>query len=515
MTIGINNQNFRGSIDFCIFFPDVENIKGTIYIQGWLYDKKFTRQLPLIEIESNNNIIASFLCDIERLDVKNHFKDAPLKSGFMAYIPVADTSCLSAPLNIYYKSGNNKFKVADTYIFNIDEFLKDPHLLNKLTFRQKEKLNNLILNEKERIHKVSSLKSKPLYLIIDPSFSCQLKCPYCHGNMVREAGVSLPMMQENTVDSVLAKYGETLIQAHFFNWGEPLLNKKFPSFVQKAHKYDVWTTCSTNFSINISEEFLDLIILSGLDLLIVSVDGMTQETYTKYRIGGNLELVLSNLKKLVARKRILGSKTPNIRFQFLDFPWTHNQIEEARAIATEIGVNEFHVKEGCIHPPKKLVNLTRGQNAKQTFMNQDNKNNFIKLQQEKKDKFKFFGCDHLYHQLSINSDGSVHPCCYVYEPGHTVGNILDENDCFNNKIMQSSRSVFHSLHEENIYGYNPCVNCWILGDREAQGHKESTISFQPAFEMIVKEPLSHFINHHSPRGMFYLFNNWFKEKIAH
>jgi len=494
MSIDFDSLAITANVDFCIFFPDVENVGGTIYVQGWLYEKEPRGKPPLIEAEVDNFVIASFICDVERLDVQDVYKDAPSHSGFMAHIPVPDRSCLSTHISIYYKSHTTKLKIADRHVFNIDNLPESPALLNTLTPRQMRRLQNLILNEKERIHKARFLKSTPLYLIIDPSFACQLRCPYCHGDMVREAGVSLPMMREDMVDAILAKYGDTLLQAHFFNWGEPLLNKKFPLLVKKAHEYDIWTTSSTNFSLNLSEEFLDSIILSGLDHLTVSVDGITQKVYEMYRVGGNLQLVLNNLKALVERKRILGSRTPEIRFQFLDFPWTHDQIEEARAIATDIGVDEIHIKGGCIHPRKELVNLTKRQSTEKVLMTNQYQRNFLRLQREKRGNYKFFGCDHLYHQLSINSDGSVHPCCYVYEPGHTVGHILEDNDCFNSEAIQSSRDVFYNVKEGDIYGHEPCVNCWIVGDQEANGHKESTISFQPAFEMIVKRPLLNFIS---------------------
>lgn len=489
----IDNSEFTASIDFCLFFPSTEESNGTVYIQGWLYEKRPKREQPLIEVEVNQALVASFSRDMERPDVQNQWREAPLQSGFMAYIPGADVSWLSSPLSIYCRSGLTKSEIAEVAIFDIDNLLKVPQLDKQLTAPKRIKVENLILNEKERIHRVTSLRSQPLYLIIDPSFSCQLKCPYCHGNMTREAGISLPKMEPDMVDSILERYGDTLIQAHFFNWGEPFLNKELPLFISKAHERDIWTTCSSNFSLNLTEDFLDSIILSGLDLLIVSVDGMTQAAYEKYRVGGNLELVLSNLRKLAARKAILGAENPHIRFQFLDFPWTRDQIEVARSVAMDVGANEFHVKAGCIHPPKK-ISASEQAAPQKTRMNRQIQDRLIQLQQAKNDSFKFFGCDHLYHQLSINSDGSVHPCCYVYEPKHTAGNILDDENCFNNAVMQSHRSVFKALDKEAVHGYDPCANCWILGDQEAKGHKESTISFQPAFEMIVKQPLGDFIN---------------------
>ena len=56
---------------------------------------------------------------------------------------------------------------------------------------------------------------------------------------------------------------------------------------------------------------------SGLDRLIISIDGTTQDVYSQYRVGGDLEKVLEGAANIVKWKKDLKSKTPFIFFQFL------------------------------------------------------------------------------------------------------------------------------------------------------------------------------------------------------
>src|SRR5262249_12339469 len=345
----------------CLYFADADRERGHVYVQGWAFAE--ADATAEIEVTSRGRSLARIPADLERADVAAAVAGAPVHCGFAAHIPVDDAGCLNSPVKIQYVSLGQKHLLGERSLFDIDDLFDAVEAQISLSRLQQNKLRNLIQNEKERVNHVSDVKSKPPYLIIDPSWGCQLRCPFCHGNMVRAAGFSLPMLNERTVDKVLDLYGETLVQAHFFNWGEPLLNRHFACFVKKARAYEAWTTTSTNFSLEISEERLDEIIQSGLDLMIVSVDGTTQQTYEKYRRGGKLDLVLGNLCALMARKRALRSLTPEVRFQFLDFPWTHHQLDEARALAADIGVDVFHIKAGCIHPLKRRLNLQKRSGA--------------------------------------------------------------------------------------------------------------------------------------------------------
>jgi MoaA/NifB/PqqE/SkfB family radical SAM enzyme len=90
-------------------------------------------------------------------------------------------------------------------------------------------------------------------------------------------------------------------------------------------------------------------IESGLSRLIISIDGVKQESYGKYRIGGNLDKVIDGTKNMVKWKKATGSKTPFIIWQFIVFGHNEGEIEEIRQLAKEVGVDHLALKTAQIY----------------------------------------------------------------------------------------------------------------------------------------------------------------------
>lgn len=226
--------------------------------------------------------------------------------------------------------------------------------------------------------------------------------------------------------------------------------------------------------------------------MILSIDGSTQENYEKYRRRGDLSLVLDNVTRLVATKRELQSATPRLRWQFLIFPWNRHEIDEARRLAETIGCDEFDAHDGAMH--SRIVISKEARRPGKNRMLPDHGERLVQLREEMIAKNKFFGCDHLYHQLSVNSDGSVHPCCYVVAPEHFVGQVSEKaiGDLFNNEILQDSRRLFRSADSIRAgRGYDPCVNCKIV--TSGGGYVESSLNFFSAFEFVTGKSLRSFL----------------------
>ena len=121
------------------------------------------------------------------------------------------------------------------------------------------------------------------------------------------------------------------------------MHPKFLELVKYASQKKIYTVTSTNAHF-LSERKAKETIESGLDRILISIDGTTQETYGHYRIGGSLEKVIEGTKSLVRAKRELKSKTPHIIFQFLVVKPNEHQIEELKTLAKEIGVDEVKLK---------------------------------------------------------------------------------------------------------------------------------------------------------------------------
>ncbi len=185
----------------------------------------------------------------------------------------------------------------------------------------------------------AKISTFPTYLTIDPFSACNLKCPLCatgNGTNTLKKGLLQVDMFRHIVDEM----GTYLYNIDLFNWGEPLLNKDIYEMIAYAHQHHVITSISSNFHF-FNQEAAEKMINSGLDYLILSIDGATQETYEKYRRGGDLATVLDNVRILTETRQRMGKKHPYIFWQYLVFRHNEDEIEQAREIAMSLGVDQF------------------------------------------------------------------------------------------------------------------------------------------------------------------------------
>ncbi len=101
------------------------------------------------------------------------------------------------------------------------------------------------------------------------------------------------------------------------------------------------TTISTNMSV--ARFDAEAYVASGLDYMILSIDGATQDTYARYRRNGDLQLVYRNVEALVSAKARMHRKTPIICWQYLAFTHNLHEIDLAAGISRDLGVDEFTV----------------------------------------------------------------------------------------------------------------------------------------------------------------------------
>ena len=210
-------------------------------------------------------------------------------------------------------------------------------------FKWKKLLNLMRVEWQLRTGKLD-VTAYPYEWEIDTTNICQLKCPLCHtglGTIDRDKGV----MHFDTYKKVVDEVKDYCVWLTLYSWGEPFLNRRIDEFIAYAHEARIATTISTNLNKPLKKEMAERIIRSGLDTMIVSIDGITQEVYEKYRVGGRLDKVLANLQLLVDTKREIGSDTPYIEWQFIVMRQNQHQIPEARAMAEAMGVGGILFKK--------------------------------------------------------------------------------------------------------------------------------------------------------------------------
>ncbi len=277
------------------------------------------------------------------------------------------------------------------------------------------------------------------------------------------SGFQRPILDMALLDDILETYGDTLIKVTLAIWGEPLLHRRFPEIVKRIAQYDILTECSSNLALPLNQQQLEAIVRSGLGAMRLSVDGTSEETCQLYRRGAVLQQVLDNMRGLVAAKCRLGMTTPCLQWQFLEFPWNQHELEIARQMAGDIGVDSFNHFPGDLW---KVQPTTRPRNAADDMFSLDSamKARLAGHNLKKGLMMIHNGCDFLDHGLAINSDGVIQPCCYVVEPKNSIGRWQTGNkheDWFNLPLLQRLRN-FVSHGSEYEHGAGAVCSMWHI-----------------------------------------------------
>ena len=253
----------------------------------------------------------------------------------------------------------------------------------------------------------------PISLSIEPTTSCNLRCPQCPSGLrafTRPTG----MLQGDLYKRLIDEQSKTLTYLNLYFQGEPYLNKEFLDMVRYASDRKIYTATSTNAHY-LDEENSRRTVLSGLDRIIVSIDGIDQESYSKYRVGGNLEKVLTGTRNLVSAKRSLKSSTPHIIWQFIVFRHNENQLEEIKRLAHEYGVDELGIKTAQVYDYENGHDLIPESEEYRRYTAEGDsfaiKNSLLS------------NCWRMWNSCVITWDGKIVPCCFDKDATHQLGDL--------------------------------------------------------------------------------------------
>lgn len=299
-----------------------------------------------------------------------------------------------------------------------------------------------------KMRKTSFSKGFPISIAIEPTTSCNLRCPECPSGLrqfTRPTGMLEPAFFKKTIDEV---YKE-LIYLTFYFQGEPYLNPNFLDMVKYASDKGIYTSTSTNAHY-LNPEQARKTVESKLDRLIISIDGTTQDIYEQYRIGGNLQKVIEGTKNIVQAKKELKSSTPHIVFQFLVVKPNEHQLEDVKRLAKDLEVNEVLFKTAQFYDFEN-GNPLIPENIKYSRYKK-NKNGTYSIKNKLLDQ-----CWRMWSSCVVTWDGVVVPCCFDKDAKHPLGDLktLTFKELWRSPKYQGFRqSILNSREEIDI-----CKNC--------------------------------------------------------
>ena len=258
------------------------------------------------------------------------------------------------------------------------------------------------------------LWGNPTTLSIEPTTSCNLRCPECPSGL-RSFTRPTGMLQDQLFEKVIDQVKGHLTWLHLYFQGEPFLNPRFLEMVRYADQQRIFTSTSTNAHYLGGKQVAE-VLQSGLKHLIVSMDGITQEVYQDYRIGGSLEKVTHGLSLLLAERKKAKLDFPRVILQFLVTGKNEHQVTTLKAWAKEIGVDELQLKTTQIYDFENGSDLIPSDLGYSRYVPVGNGKWKIKKKIENK-------CWRMWQGAVVTWDGKVVPCCFDKDAAHVMGEL--------------------------------------------------------------------------------------------
>jgi radical SAM protein with 4Fe4S-binding SPASM domain len=296
----------------------------------------------------------------------------------------------------------------------------------------------------------------PTHLQIEPTTRCNMKCSHCPVSYKTEAPCGdLPF---DIFKKLIDDTWEYALLIVLWGWGEPFMNPAIYDMIHYAGSKGVRLISSSNGHVFSEEEHAIKVVQSGLDTLIVSLTGTTQESYTRLRKRGQLETALNGIRKIVEAKRQQGSAKPFINLSFIVSEKNERQIPELETLARSLGVNALSLKKmnTCTTSPGPGSDLSTSEDPR--FRRFDSV-------AEGRHRVKNNPCKALWHNPTLRWDGMIHPCTYDIDSEYPMGDMHRSQfqDIWTGESYRKLRKRFRK-DRENIQICHDCTYAFEGGN---------------------------------------------------
>jgi radical SAM protein with 4Fe4S-binding SPASM domain len=253
------------------------------------------------------------------------------------------------------------------------------------------------------------LYGMPPFVSIELTSFCNLSCPECpsgSGILERKKGyISVKLFSR-----IMEEMKQDLTGVNLYFQGEPMLHPDLFTLIEITD--GIQSVLSTNGHF-LSQENSVRLVRSGLGKLIVSLDGMSQETYSIYRRDGDIGKVMEGIDNVIAARKKYKSSL-KVEIQFLVNRFNEHQIAE---------VKNYAKKMNAFLRLKSMQVINAGRTADwmpsiSKYSRYVNRNGNWERKGSMSNR-----CARLWFNPVITWDGKVVPCCFDKDASRVMGDL--------------------------------------------------------------------------------------------
>ncbi|MDO8549262.1 MAG: radical SAM/SPASM domain-containing protein [Ignavibacteria bacterium] len=287
----------------------------------------------------------------------------------------------------------------------------------------------------------------PISYSIEPTNHCNLKCPECPsglGTLTRPLG----LLSVEDFKTIIDQVKDTGFYVQLYFQGEPYINKNLPEMIRYAQSKNIYISISTNGHF-VNVKTIDNILNNAPDKLIYSMDGLDEESYQNYRVGGSFKKADEGLRFLIKKRNELGRKKPFVEFQFIVMKQNEHLLDEVKKYGKDVGVNKVVFKTMQVSSYENALHfLPSNQKYSRYIVN----NGTLKIKNKLKNH-----CFALWRTSVITWDGKVVPCCFDKDANFGLGELKEKS--MKEIWLSEPYRNFRQGVLNNRKGLSMCTNC--------------------------------------------------------
>ena len=260
----------------------------------------------------------------------------------------------------------------------------------------------------------------PTFVSIEPANYCQLRCPACPVGQRSATNTShkAQNMHWETYLHILTQVQATAHTIQFYFQGEPLLNTLLPKMIARAREVGLYTIVSTNAQA-LTQIMAKELVASGLNRIIVSIDGFSEESYAAYRVGGNMHRALEGLQYL-QKAKVEHSSSICIELQVLRLRSNEHEWRWIRKHYRTLGATRLVFKTAQLYDYQNGHPLMPSNERYSRYKKGEDGKYYLARQHRR-------SCYRLWSGCVVTTTGEVLPCCYDKAGAHALGSLMEQS----------------------------------------------------------------------------------------